>query len=164
MDPATAPRQPRLPPARPNTALVDGGLATAVGELAPLDTTRMLRESVAASLVRLPQAAGGDAPGQIAELLAVCDLTSLEPTDTPERIETLAAQAVAPDPADASVGPVAALCVHTDLVAAARTTIDRLGAGGVGWGGGGVRGVPARASQPAGEAGRRRRCGSCRCR
>ncbi len=47
------------------------------------------------------------------------DLTTLEGDDTPGRIRALCAQALRPDVADATVGPVAAVCVHPDLVALA---------------------------------------------
>ena len=40
------------------------------------------------------------------------DLTTLEGDDTPGRIRALCSQALRPDPADPTVGPVAAVCVH----------------------------------------------------
>ena len=43
------------------------------------------------------------------------DLTTLEGDDTPGRIRALCSQAVRPDPADPTVGPVAAVCVHPSL-------------------------------------------------
>ena len=48
------------------------------------------------------------------------DLTTLEGDDTPGRIRALCAQARRPDPADPTVGPVAAVCVYPALVAIAR--------------------------------------------
>ena len=48
-----------------------------------------------------------------------CDLTTLEGQDTPAKIEALCAKARAPDPTDASVPPVAAVCVYPTLVPAA---------------------------------------------
>ena len=49
--------------------------------------------------------------------LVVCctDLTTLEGDDTPGRIRALCAQALRPDPADPTVGPVAAVCVYPAL-------------------------------------------------
>ena len=43
------------------------------------------------------------------------DLTTLEGDDTPGRIRALCSQALRPDPADPTVGPVAAVCVHPAL-------------------------------------------------
>ena len=43
------------------------------------------------------------------------DLTTLEGDDTPGRIRALCSQAVRPDPADPTVGPVAAVCVYPAL-------------------------------------------------
>jgi deoxyribose-phosphate aldolase len=44
------------------------------------------------------------------------DLTTLEGQDTPGKIAALASKAIRPDPADASVPSVAALCVYPNLV------------------------------------------------
>ena len=44
------------------------------------------------------------------------DLTTLEGDDTPGRIRALCSAALRPDPADPTVGPVAAVCVHPALV------------------------------------------------
>ncbi len=50
-------------------------------------------------------------------LIVLCvDLTTLEGNDTPGRIRALCAQARRPDPADPTVGPVAAVCVYPSLV------------------------------------------------
>ncbi len=43
------------------------------------------------------------------------DLTTLEGDDTPGRIRALCSRAVRPDPADPTVGPVAAVCVYPAL-------------------------------------------------
>ena len=47
------------------------------------------------------------------------DLTTLEGADTPGKVNALATKAVRPDPADASIPSVAALCVYPNLVATA---------------------------------------------
>lgn len=49
-------------------------------------------------------------------LLQLTDLTSLELTDTPESIAALCARARRPDPSDAAVPAVAAVCVYPHLV------------------------------------------------
>src|SRR5919202_5751679 len=48
------------------------------------------------------------------------DLTTLEGADTPGKAAALASKAVRPDPADASVPHVAAVCVYPNLVPTAR--------------------------------------------
>jgi deoxyribose-phosphate aldolase len=47
------------------------------------------------------------------------DLTTLEGQDTPGKIAALASKAIRPDPSDASVPSVAALCVYPNLVSTA---------------------------------------------
>jgi deoxyribose-phosphate aldolase len=49
-------------------------------------------------------------------ILRLVDLTSLELSDTPDSIAALCARARRPDPADAAVPPVAAVCVYPRLV------------------------------------------------
>src|ERR671935_1915542 len=56
------------------------------------------------------------------------DLTTLEGADTPGKVAALAAKGVRPDPADASIPSVAALCVYPNLVP---TAVERLRGSGV---------------------------------
>ena len=56
------------------------------------------------------------------------DLTTLEGADTPGKVAALASKAIRPDPTDASVPSVAALCVYPNLVP---TAVERLGGSGV---------------------------------
>jgi deoxyribose-phosphate aldolase len=56
------------------------------------------------------------------------DLTTLEGADTPGKVAALASKAVRPDPSDASVPPVAAVCVYPNLV---QTAKERVGDSGV---------------------------------
>src|SRR5687768_16184168 len=51
------------------------------------------------------------------------DLTTLEGADTPGKVTALATKALRPDPADASIPSVAALCVYPSLVP---TAVERL--------------------------------------
>ena len=60
--------------------------------------------------------------------IATMDLTTLEGADTPSRVRSLCSRALRPDPADASVPHVAAVCVYPDLVA---TAVDALAGSGV---------------------------------
>ena len=52
------------------------------------------------------------------------DLTTLEGSDTPDRVRALCADAVNPDPTDSSVGTTAAVCVYPALVA---TAVEAIG-------------------------------------
>ena len=51
--------------------------------------------------------------------IRMMDLTTLEGADTPGKVAALASKAIRPDPSDASVPSVAALCVYPNLVATA---------------------------------------------
>jgi deoxyribose-phosphate aldolase len=61
--------------------------------------------------------------------ISMVDLTTLEGADTRGKVRALCAKAVHPDPGDPSVPKVAAVCVYSDLVAAA---VARLKGSGVG--------------------------------
>jgi deoxyribose-phosphate aldolase len=52
--------------------------------------------------------------------IRMIDLTTLEGADTPGKVAALCAKAVRPDPADASIPSVAAVCVYPNLVAVAK--------------------------------------------
>jgi deoxyribose-phosphate aldolase len=49
-----------------------------------------------------------------------CDLTTLEGQDTPGKVAALCSKAIRPDPSDANVPSVAAVCVYPNLVPAAK--------------------------------------------
>ncbi|MEO0495197.1 MAG: deoxyribose-phosphate aldolase [Actinomycetota bacterium] len=57
-------------------------------------------------------------------MVTAMDLTTLEGDDTPARIRALCATARRPDPSDASIGPVAAVCVYPAFVPLARELLD----------------------------------------
>ena len=59
--------------------------------------------------------------------IRMMDLTTLEGADTPGKVRGLCAKARRPDPRDAAVPPVAAVCVYPDLVALARGELDGSG-------------------------------------
>ncbi|GLX09495.1 deoxyribose-phosphate aldolase [Microbispora sp. NBRC 16548] len=60
--------------------------------------------------------------------IGMVDLTTLEGADTPGKVRAMCAKAVRPDPVDASVPSVAAVCVYPDLVA---TAVEALAGSGV---------------------------------
>src|SRR5512139_3376993 len=55
--------------------------------------------------------------------ISMCDLTTLEGKDSPARVRQLCAKAIRPDPSDPSIPSVAAVCVYSDLVAAAKRAL-----------------------------------------
>src|SRR5438046_8097298 len=56
------------------------------------------------------------------------DLTTLEGSDTPGKVAALASKAMRPDPSDASVPSVAAICIYPNLVP---TAVERVRGSGV---------------------------------
>jgi deoxyribose-phosphate aldolase len=56
------------------------------------------------------------------------DLTTLEGSDTPGKVAALCSKALRPDPTDAQIPPVAAVCVYPNLVP---TAVERLRGSGV---------------------------------
>src|SRR5262249_53725530 len=52
-----------------------------------------------------------------------CDLTTLEGQDTPGKVAALCSKAVRPDPSDAGVPSVAAVCVYPNLVPVAKERV-----------------------------------------
>src|SRR2546429_4299812 len=64
----------------------------------------------------------------LALAVGMMDLTTLEGADTPGKVAALASKAVRPDPSDASIPSVAAVCVYPNLVQTAR---ERVGDSGV---------------------------------
>lgn len=59
--------------------------------------------------------------------ISMVDLTTLEGADTPNKIKSLCAKAVRPDPTDLTVPSVGALCVYNDMVKIARKELDAIG-------------------------------------
>jgi deoxyribose-phosphate aldolase len=59
--------------------------------------------------------------------IAMIDLTTLEGADTPGKVRAMCSKARRPDPTDASVPPVAAVCVYPDLVEVAREAVEGSG-------------------------------------
>ena len=55
------------------------------------------------------------------------DLTTLEGQDTPGKVSALCSKALRPDPVDATVQPVAAVCVYPNLVATAKERLQGSG-------------------------------------
>jgi len=56
--------------------------------------------------------------------IRMIDLTTLEGADTPGKVLNLCAKARQPDPGDATVPPVATVCIYPDLVAVAKKALS----------------------------------------
>jgi deoxyribose-phosphate aldolase len=63
--------------------------------------------------------------------ISMIDLTTLEGSDTPGKVRSLAAKAVRPDPSDRTAPMTAAVCVYPDMAATARAALDASGGTGV---------------------------------
>src|SRR6184192_1465114 len=74
-------------------------------------------------LPRLPRIGSIDAVA-----IRCMDLTTLEGSDTPGKVAALCSKAIRPDPGDANIPSVAAVCVYENLVP---TCVERLRGSGV---------------------------------
>lgn len=59
--------------------------------------------------------------------IRMCDLTTLEGKDTPGKVRQLCAKGVRPDPSDAAIPSVAAICVYPNMVPVARESLGDSG-------------------------------------
>jgi deoxyribose-phosphate aldolase len=59
--------------------------------------------------------------------IRMMDLTTLEGQDTPGKVAALCSKAIRPDPTDASIPSVAAVCVYPNLVATAKERLEGSG-------------------------------------
>ena len=59
--------------------------------------------------------------------ISMVDLTTLEGADTAGKVRALCSKAVRPDPTDATVPSVGAICVYNDMVSIARKHLDAIG-------------------------------------
>ncbi len=123
-------------PTSAGTSLVtsrERALAVLGGEPDDATLRRYLHGIAGVDAVGLEQRAAGLATRSIKtsskkwaldKIISLIDLTTLEGADTPGKVRSLVAKAVNPDPTDATVPRVAAVCVYGDLVPEA---IDALG-------------------------------------
>jgi deoxyribose-phosphate aldolase len=107
-------------PALPDLAADDAELERVLAALGVLDQDEVEARAAALAGQRLeiPRGAALDL------VLRLTDLTTLEGTDTPERVQEFAETAKRPDPDDPEVPHVAALCVYSDLVDVAVDALD----------------------------------------
>ena len=88
------------------------------GDTAAAETPSAGKTATVTRIAEPPDESRADDLGRADDLrlvVACTDLTTLEGDDTPGRIRALCSQALRPDPADPTVGPVAAVCVYPAL-------------------------------------------------
>lgn len=109
----------------PRGTLLDGALTGAP----PLRVAAVDARALEARAARLAgrSVTGGSRRAGLELAVRCIDLTTLEGADTPGRVRAICARALRPDPEDASVGPVAAVCVYGSLVAEARAALGDAG-------------------------------------
>ena len=106
---------PQLDPGRIHEVTAsDASLRRFLHGLPPVDAAGVEERAAQATATILAD------PALLDRVIRVLDLTTLEATDTPEAVRALCDRARHPDPEDASVPHVAAVCVYPDLVGAAR--------------------------------------------
>ncbi len=93
-------------------APIDLATALALGPV-PAEADIARRVAAARAEAEVPSAATVAA---LTALIACIDLTTLEGSDTPARVEALCHKAAHPDPDDPSLAPVVAVCVYPSLV------------------------------------------------
>ena len=59
--------------------------------------------------------------------ISMVDLTTLEGADTPGKVRAICAKAVRPDATDLTIPSVGAVCIYSDMVQIARSTLDQIG-------------------------------------
>jgi len=108
------------------TAAVPPGAAPPPDVVAFLDALPPVdAREVADTIADLPTLEpGGRSRREALDLaLALTDLTTLEGTDTPDRVRAMCATATRPDPDDDTCPPVATVCVYSDLVGVAAAAL-----------------------------------------
>jgi deoxyribose-phosphate aldolase len=107
-------------------ALVDVAPPVFPGDLRSPAVDKVALEERAASLGKRSIKKAAKVEG-IRLAISMCDLTTLEGKDSPGKVRQMCAKAVRPDPEDASVPSVAAVCVYPDLVATAKAALSGSG-------------------------------------
>jgi len=110
----------RSPLRLPELASSDGSLRTFLNGLRGVDEVGAQQRVAALATRSIKTTAKAWA---IDTAVSMVDLTTLEGADTPGKVRALCAKARRPDPTDASVPSVAAVCVYPDLVATAKQAL-----------------------------------------
>ena len=107
--------------------LVDGGDSSLRNFLGTLSGVDQVGAEARAAMLATRSIKTSAKSWAIETAITMVDLTTLEGADTPEKVRALSTKAVRPDPLDASVPSVAAICVYNDMVEIARKQLDLIG-------------------------------------
>jgi len=110
----------RAPVQLPEISSSDGSLRTFLHGLRGVDEVGAQQRVAALATRSIKTSAKAWA---IDTAISMVDLTTLEGADTPGKVAALCAKARRPDPTDATVPAVAAVCVYPDLVATAKQAL-----------------------------------------
>ena len=108
-------RQARVEARTTMTALMDATVRHVADPERHESSRAAARTGDPAARTMTPDHPGGTRVEDLRLVVRCTDLTTLEGDDTPGRIRALCSQALRPDPADPTVGPVAAVCVYPAL-------------------------------------------------
>jgi deoxyribose-phosphate aldolase len=112
--------------------LVDGSDASLKKYLGALSGVDQVGADARAAMLATRSIKAASKRWAIDTAISMVDLTTLEGADTPGKVQALCTKAVRPDPTDASVPSVGAVCVYNDMVGIARTHLDLIGGAHVG--------------------------------
>lgn len=107
--------------------LVDGTEVSLVGFLKSLSGVDQVGAEARAAMLATRSIKTSSKKFAIDLAISMVDLTTLEGADTPGKVKALASKAVRPDPTDATVPSVGAICVYNDMVSIARKHLDLVG-------------------------------------
>ena len=107
--------------------LVDGSEASLKGLLQSLSPVDEVGANARAAMLGTRSIKTSSKRWAIDTAISMIDLTTLEGSDTPGKVRALCSKAVRPDPSDATVPHVGAICVYNDMVSIARKHLDEIG-------------------------------------
>ena len=112
--------------------LVDGSDASLKKYLGALSGVDQVGADARAGMLATRSIKAASKRWAIDTAISMVDLTTLEGADTPGKVQALCTKAVRPDPTDATVPSVGAVCVYNDMVGIARKHLDLIGGAHVG--------------------------------
>ena len=112
--------------------LVDGSDASLKKYLGALSGVDQVGADARAAMLATRSIKAASKRWAIDTAISMVDLTTLEGADTPGKVQALCTKAVRPDPTDATVPSVGAVCVYNDMVGISRKHLDLIGGAHVG--------------------------------
>jgi deoxyribose-phosphate aldolase len=108
-------------------ALTDGSLTSIKGFLRTLSPVDQVGADARAAMLATRSIKTASKRWAIDMAISMIDLTTLEGSDTEGKVKAICNKAIRPDPSDATVPHVGAICVYNDMVSIARTHLDASG-------------------------------------